>query len=127
MKEANARMITITPDIADVFLRTSAGNRGIRKTHVDRLAGAMSRGEWRVTSQCIGFDTNGALRDGHHRLSAIIKSGCTITMLAVFDMPVDAYQVTDVGLTRSYSDRTGIDLKNGTMKHHARYQDPLTA
>ncbi len=111
MKTANAKLMEITPDIAEVFLRTSVGNRGIRKSHVDRLAGAMSRGEWRITSQCIGFDINGALRDGHHRLNAVIKSGTTISCMVVSDMPVDAYQVTDTGLSRSYADRSGINAK----------------
>ena len=46
----------ITPAMAKEMLETSPGNRRLRGWYVDLLAAAMKRGEWRVTSQGIGFD-----------------------------------------------------------------------
>lgn len=104
-------VIEVTPEIAERMLLTSIGNRKLRRSHVDKLAASMKRGEWRLTSQGIGFDTTGALRDGHHRLSAVIKSGITINCLIVTGMPDDAYEVTDIGVLRTYSDRLNMDRK----------------
>ena len=107
----SAMAMTITPEIAAAMLATSSGNRKMRHAYVDRLAGAMTRGEWRVTSQGIGFDTAGALRDGHHRLSACIRSGVPIRSMVVLGMPVTAYQVIDTGVVRTYADRLDVPRK----------------
>lgn len=101
----SAMAVTITPEIAAAMLATSSGNRKLRHAYVDRLASAMTRGEWRITNQGIGFDTTGALRDGHHRLSACIRSGVTIRSMVTFGMPVTAYEVIDTGALRNYGDR----------------------
>ena len=100
-----AMPVTISPKMAAAMLGTSSGNRKMRMGYVERLADAMRRGEWRLTNQGIGFDTSGALRDGHHRLSACVRSGVSIRAMLVLGMPETAYQVIDTGATRSYADR----------------------
>lgn len=104
-------VLSIYPQMAQMMLNTSTGNRKVRGIHVKRLAEAMLRGEWRVTSQGIGFDVTGALRDGHHRLHAIVQSGVTVELPIVLGMPMSAYQVTDTGLRRTYADLLGEDRK----------------
>lgn len=104
----SAMAVTITPEIAAAMLATSSGNRAMRERYVDRLAEAMLRGEWRITNQGIGFDTTGALRDGHHRLSACIRAGVPIRSMLVLGMPNTAYQVIDTGALRSYADRMDL-------------------
>lgn len=101
----SAMAVTITPEIAADMLATSSGNRTMRPSYVARLAEAMTRGEWRITNQGIGFDASGALRDGHHRLSACVLSGVPIRTMLVLGMPTTAYQVIDTGVVRSYADR----------------------
>ena len=96
----------ITPEIAEKLLATSSGNRRMRKKHVTYLVGAIQRGEWRVTNQGIGFDVNGHLRDGHHRLTAVVQSGEPIESLIVLGMPSDAFEVSTLarsGRRRTYS------------------------
>ena len=95
----------ITPEIAKEMLETSPGNRRLREWYVDLLAASMARGEWRVTSQGIGFDDIGRLRDAHHRLNACIKSGVSFWSVVVLGLRPDAYEVTDIGIIRSYADR----------------------
>ena len=82
-------IMDITPETAKQLLSTSPGNRKIRYWHVCMLADSMSRGEWRVTSQGIGIDRNGNLRDAHHRLMAVVKSGVTIKSVVVMGLPYD--------------------------------------
>lgn len=67
----------------------------------------MKRGEWRVTSQGIGFDSFGRLRDAHHRLNACVKSGVAFRSVVVLGLREDAYEVIDIGMKRSYADRLG--------------------
>ncbi|SNX59764.1 hypothetical protein SAMN06296273_1198 [Nitrosomonas ureae] len=105
--QEQSAIMDITPDIARHLLSTSPGNRKIRYWHVEVLSGAMARGEWRVTSQGIGIDKNGNLRDAHHRLMAVIKSNVTIRSVVVMGLPPDAYQVTDTGITRNMADILG--------------------
>lgn len=112
---------SISPDIADWLLHTSPGNRRLRRTHVNYLAKAIERGEWRVTSQGIGFDVKGGLRDGHHRLNAIIQSGRTVEALVVLGMPVDAFEVIDIGLKRKTEDLLGVSLMLGQVLRFAAY------
>ena len=100
-----AGVMKITPEIAMEMLETSPGNRRIRDWYVDLLAASIRRGEWRVTSQGIGFDSMGRLRDAHHRLHGCIKSGTAIWSVVVLGMRPDAYEVTDIGLMRTYADR----------------------
>ena len=113
--QTNAYVVNITPAWAAQLLATSPGNRPIRQLHVDTLAGAMRRGEWRVTSQGVATDVNGRLRDGHHRLSACVKSGVAIDTLMIFNTPADAYEVTDCGVNRTASDRLGISKNDAAI------------
>lgn len=98
-------IVKITPELAAEMLATSIGNRKLREHWVKWLAGSMARGEMRVTSQGIGIDVNGNLRDGHHRLEACVRSGSPFTTVVVYGIPVDAYEVIDIGVKRTYADR----------------------
>jgi hypothetical protein len=108
-QKAEATVMDITPAMAKEMLETSPGNRRLRGWYVDLLAAAMKRGEWRVTSQGIGFDVIGRLRDAHHRLNACIQSGVSFPSVVVFGMRTDAYEVTDTGMVRTYADRLDED------------------
>jgi hypothetical protein len=107
----SATVMQITPRIAAAMLATSPGNRRLRGWYVDQLSAAMKRGEWRVTSQGIGMDVHGRLRDAHHRLNACVQSGVSFPSVVVIGLPEDAYQVTDVGMLRTYADRLDEDRR----------------
>jgi len=127
-----AKIVTIGPDLAETLLQSSAGNRKIRSQHVSRLAAAMRAGEWRITSQGIGIDRNGKLRDGHHRLHACMESGTSFTTIIVLDIPTDAFEVIDTGIARSCADRLELPqniadtLRLGT-KYATGSQQPTVA
>lgn len=108
-QKPEATVMDISPTLAKEMLETSPGNRRLRGWYVDLLAASMKRGEWRVTSQGIGFDILGRLRDAHHRLHACIKSGVSFQSVVVFGMRTDAYEVTDTGMLRTYADRLDED------------------
>lgn len=99
----------ISPKEAERMLQTSGGNRPIRRQVVEQYAGAMRRGEWRLTHQGIAFDARGALRDGHHRLHAIIKAGCEVQMVVTSGLAGDAVMGMDRGAARSIADLLAWD------------------
>lgn len=99
-----AQVMVITPDIARELLATSPHNRPIRQWYVDVLSSAMKRGEWRVTSQGVGIDNLGRLRDAHHRLRACVQSGVSFQTVVVMGLKPEAYEVTDTGMRRTVGD-----------------------
>lgn len=92
--------IELTPALAKLFYDERARNRVIVRTHVNRLAAAMQRGEWKVTHQGLAFNKDGKLLDGQHRCQAVIKSGVTIRILVTWNVPDEAMDVMDTGVTR---------------------------
>ena len=69
----------ISPDDAAVLLETVTNNRSISKATVQAYAGDLLTGNWDETvGTAISIDENGVLRDGQHRLTAVVKSGVGI-------------------------------------------------
>lgn len=103
--------INVTPELAKQMLETSIGNRKLRVWHVDMLAALQQRGEWKLTHQGAAFDSNGALRDAHHRLYACVKSGITVPMLVTTGLDPASFDAVDQGINRTLSDITGIEAR----------------
>lgn len=103
--------LSVTPDLAREMLATSVGNRHIRESHVKALAALQRRGEWMLTHQGVAFDRNGALRDGHHRLTAVTKSGVTVPMMVTVGLDPESTIAMDQGALRTLADITGLDKR----------------
>ena len=99
-----ASVIEVTPELAQRLLDTSPGNRRMRSWYIDQLGAAMKSGDWLVTSQGIGIDSNGQLRDAHHRLTACVRHQSPFPSVIAWGLPAACYQVIDRGLIRDYSD-----------------------
>ena len=93
----------ITPNIADEILATSNNNRKLSTQNVENLVREMRNNNynWR-TGETIKFDANGVLRDGHHRLKAIIDSNTTQEMLIY--TCAESIEKIDSGKSRSLAD-----------------------
>ena len=94
----------ITPDKAKEYLSTSVGNRAIRSRDVEKFIRDLRSGNFLLTHQGIAFDTDGHLRDGHHRLTAIALSGVSADMMVTSGMPKEAFSVIDNGSKRTFED-----------------------
>lgn len=106
-----AEIWTIDKTLAQELYDTSPGNRKIRPWYYKLLAAAMSRGEWRITSQGIGIDIDGFLRDAHHRMLAVIEADAKIQSVVVLGLRKDAYEVIDTGMKRTLSDLMELDKR----------------
>lgn len=94
----------ITPTTAAAYLERNTSNRTIKPKHVEALADSMTAGHWQCTHEGIAFDTNGALIDGQHRLSAVVKSGVTITSLVFRDCEAATFHVIGDASRRTAAD-----------------------
>ena len=102
---AQIRHVTFTPHVADSYLRLYSypRQRGLRHHHVEYLAAAMRRGEFKpgvIELRRLGDQV--LLIDGQHRLSAIVKSGLTFDLVV---LERDAASIEDVDADYARMDR----------------------
>ena len=101
-------MESIGPQKAGEYLRLSFGNRKPRPDWIRTLMREMEGGTWDPRTEQIRFDTNGHLVDGHQRLAAVIKSGCTVDMMVERNFPPEAVIYLDTGAKRTAGDMVGF-------------------
>jgi hypothetical protein len=94
----------VTPRTAESWLKKNTRNRSLRETRVFGLVGVLQRDEWRLTGDCVVFDTEGALLNGQHRLTAIVESGVAADLVVLRGVEPEAQDVMDRGLPRSLAD-----------------------
>lgn len=94
----------VTPDTARRYLTANCDNRDIRETRVIAHAAALRQHEWRLTCNGIGFDTNGRLIDGQHRLCGVAVGGVSAPMVVVRGLEPEAQDVMDTNLPRRLGD-----------------------
>ena len=73
----------ISPEQAEAYLENNAKHRKIKEKKVDAYMQEMQDGKWRLNGKVLIFDANGRLLNGQHRLSAVVKSGVSLTTLVV--------------------------------------------
>lgn len=98
----------VSPTIAAQMLGTSAGNRHLRKTAVNRYAREMIAGRWMLNGEAVKFDVAGHLIDGHHRLNAIIAAKVSVQVLVIRNVQEGAMVTLDTGVGRSFFDATVV-------------------
>lgn len=69
--------VRVTPDMALEWLDRNPRNRLIRTIHVETLAGAMLRGEWKLNGESIKISSDDYILDGQHRLWALVMAADT--------------------------------------------------
>jgi len=60
---------------AELLQRLHPGQRSLRERHVERIAKAMSDGNFKWLGDPLRFDPSGQVIDGQHRLAACVASG----------------------------------------------------
>ena len=91
----------ISPAKAVEYLRSNTDNyRKLTRSKYKQYAEDMKAGKWQLNGETIVFGEDGVLKDGQHRLAAIIESGMTIPIAVVRNAPKDA-DIYDVGVNRT--------------------------
>lgn len=123
MKHTNVIIKDVTPEWAKETLEAHSKSqesgqfiqRPISQKTVLKYAGDMLAGNWAFTGQGISFDEDGNLMDGQHRLAAVCKSGVTIKMVVVSNLPkevnnrIKTIDMFDQGKVRNLAGQLSIE------------------
>ena len=110
MSDLTVKMVKVTPEVADNYLKFNTNNRKDKDKHVKFLANQMKSGDFLENGESIVFDKNGDLLDGQHRLKAIVKSGLSFNIPIVRGAKPLTMATYDTGKNRSAADI--LDLNN---------------
>lgn len=102
--------ITITPALAREYLTHNTKNRKIKSGVITKYATDIAYGRWQESPEPISFYEDGTLRDGQHRLLAIIRANTPVQMYVAFDVPNDSV-ICDQNVTRTLPDILNITGK----------------
>mgnify|MGYP003151051835 CR=1 FL=1 len=98
-----AEIILLTPQIAHKFLEMNLGNRKLKNQKND-YANQMKRGLWKENGEPIIIDTNGFVKDGQHRLHAVIIANYSYYVPLITEVSPDVMDTIDTGTNRSLND-----------------------
>lgn len=98
------RIETWNPQKARKQLELNRDNRPLNENWVLQLAQTMEAGEFVLNGETIKISDDGTLKDGQHRLHAIVVSGQTVDMLTVRGLPSDCFDTIDQGKKRTVGD-----------------------
>lgn len=96
--------VYLTPAYAQRLLERNVNNRKISEKVIQKYIAEIRAGEWRLTPGGLGFDDQGALIDGQHRLHAIIRSNQAVPMLITLGLPTAGQEKVDRQRRRSLFD-----------------------
>ena len=102
----SVRIQTFTKEDAEEIINNynNVNYRKLKQHVVDMYAKEMKEGRWAQNGDSIKFDWNGQLRDGQHRLFALIKSGIPQTFVVVENLDPACEATMDIGHKRSIED-----------------------
>jgi hypothetical protein len=93
------------PEMAQAVLDRNFDNRPLREARARTMATDMAAGRFREKQpHPVCFDINGVLRDGQHRMRAIILSGSTPWLTFCFGCDPAERDYYDQGIARSVAD-----------------------
>ena len=98
--KVSAAVEFITPEMAETYLSFNNSNRKISARRVLNYKKDMERGAWMLNGETITFFENGELKDGQHRLKAIVESNAGQWMIVVRGVKRDAF-IHDRNMNRS--------------------------
>lgn len=98
-----AEIKLITPELASELLKMNVGNRRLKPIK-NVYADQMKNGGWAENGESIIIDKNGYVKDGQHRLNAVIQSGHSYFCVVVTGVDPNVMETIDVGANRSLSD-----------------------
>ena len=105
----------ITPKIAEEYLTANKQNyRKMSRSQVKKYADDMRSGRWELNGETIVFDENGTLKDGQHRLAAVLMAGMPVEMIVIRGVKEDitAYDLGGNRTALQISRAQDVDLSS---------------
>lgn len=113
--DVNLKYVAVTPELASKLLEHNTKNRKIRRTTCESYKLDMMNNRWCQLPDLVEpiiVDWNGILRNGQHRLSAVVETGLTVNMWIVWDADPRVYDYLDGGEKRRAADQMDDSIKN---------------
>lgn len=108
--------LTVNAIITMLHRANEVRNRTVTIDTVLKYSRDMTEGNWLWTGEPIQLDHDGFVRNGQHRLLAIVHSGTTQDCLVVRDLDPRAQLVIDVGRSRTVGNQ--MQLTGVSSAHH---------
>jgi len=99
-----AMVMTVTPQQALAWLEKNSSNRPLSLARIKQYTKDIIDGNFGLTGEAIRFFEDGALADGQHRLTAIVKACKSVETLVVFGVKKAVAPYIDTGKSRTASD-----------------------
>ncbi len=99
-----AEIVLVNRQKASDYLKNNVNNRPLNKGLVARYVYLMSRGLWKENGESIIIDTNGTIKDGQHRLSAIAEGNFEYHIPIITGVDPSVMSTIDTGRKRSLYD-----------------------
>lgn len=90
----------IDPELAKRYLEKNENNRSISRKAVEKYKRDIASGEWTLNGETISFYKSGRLKNGQHRLTAIVEVGIGAWIIVVRNI-ADEDVIADRGVTRT--------------------------
>lgn len=139
--EMNMKYEYITPEIATQMLDKNTNNRSVKWNVVQKYANDIRRGNWHSSvASAIAIDKDGILRDGQHRLWAILEAEqgiwtwvCrNVASDGLYDSnivrsPGDQMEILDPDLERVYKSKKYIAIARWLINRKGGMKRPVSA
>jgi hypothetical protein len=112
----NARVETITPNMARQLLEKNSMNRPFNQNNLDALKKEINNNNYFLTGESIKIAKDGTLLDGQHRLRAILETGKAVKIFVIRDLETEAFKYMDTGRPRQAGDVLAIEGIKNPMK-----------
>lgn len=113
---------TITPAMATDYLKMNTNNyRKLQRSVVMRYTDDIKNGKWELNGESIVFGNDGQLKDGQHRLAAIIlaKKSVKMTVIRGIDDSVTIFNLGSKRTVSQIASSKGVEC-NGTVAAAAK-------
>lgn len=100
---------TITPELAESWLKKNIKNRPIRQGNLALLMQQLKSNSWVLNNDAICFDKEGNLLNGQHRLTACVNTGISFECLVMRGLEPKSFNVMDTGDKRTSGDVLGAN------------------
>ena len=99
-----AEIVLLNPELAKRLLKKNVGNRDLKNRCYNSYINQMKNGSWKENGEPIIIDKNGIIKDGQHRLMAVIEANYSYHCPIISDVEPNVMDTIDTGTNRSLSD-----------------------
>jgi hypothetical protein len=102
-------LVDVSPELAAQWLKRNSRNRALSTRTVAGYVRDVEADDWPFTGDPIRFAKDGTLLDGQHRLTAVVDTGISMSMLVISGLGEHTQRYMDGGRKRTASDQLAMD------------------